>query len=317
MKVELVGPIMCMKGKLFLNHNSLRILGGEVDELREQFSTENILAQKIGKKINEPTASQPTRLAAVRENSGPGHSEPTNRTVSTRDQGHGNQHSSRTNISGAGRNGAGSRSQPASVPAPASSRIDSTATGGSSVLNEDIDWGDDGDFDMDDADDNLLLSVVTENLQVLPQTNRPGVGKPRHQSSEHEHQNFHARQPTGTQSFNNKGNGMPAVTLNSTGDVQAHKRLKPNTLTPTNSYLQPPSEEIDAPDVDLDDDLELFEQVEMPAEEPKLVSSEPFVYLSLVKQKVEENPEKRFYAIVKVSTCMIQSGVSVCLKVIN
>jgi len=53
LKIELIGPILCRRGKLLLTQNSVRILGGDVEELQDRFSTENVLTQKIGTKIDK------------------------------------------------------------------------------------------------------------------------------------------------------------------------------------------------------------------------------------------------------------------------
>eukprot|EP00092_Neocalanus_flemingeri_P023050 GFUD01024984.1.p1 GENE.GFUD01024984.1~~GFUD01024984.1.p1 ORF type:complete len:575 (-),score=229.89 GFUD01024984.1:71-1795(-) len=49
MKVQVLGPVTVRRGILMLTSNSVRVLGGEVEELQEQFSLQCILQQKIGK----------------------------------------------------------------------------------------------------------------------------------------------------------------------------------------------------------------------------------------------------------------------------
>eukprot|EP00092_Neocalanus_flemingeri_P015996 GFUD01017314.1.p1 GENE.GFUD01017314.1~~GFUD01017314.1.p1 ORF type:complete len:578 (-),score=233.17 GFUD01017314.1:12-1745(-) len=49
MKVQVLGPVTVRRGIIMLTSNSVRVLGGEVEELQEQFSLQTILQQKIGK----------------------------------------------------------------------------------------------------------------------------------------------------------------------------------------------------------------------------------------------------------------------------
>jgi len=49
MKVLVMGPVTVRRGIILLKENNFRLLGGEVEELQEQFSLINILQQKIGK----------------------------------------------------------------------------------------------------------------------------------------------------------------------------------------------------------------------------------------------------------------------------
>ena len=52
LKLELIGPITCRRGKMFLRKGSVRVLGGQVDELAAKFSTVNILKERIGQKLD-------------------------------------------------------------------------------------------------------------------------------------------------------------------------------------------------------------------------------------------------------------------------
>ena len=54
MKIQLFGPLHIKKGKIYLRNNNIRVLGGFVDELVERFSTENVLSQKVGKRVDGP-----------------------------------------------------------------------------------------------------------------------------------------------------------------------------------------------------------------------------------------------------------------------
>jgi len=49
MKIQILGPVTIRRGIILLTSNSIRLLGGEVEELQDQFSLVNILQQKIGK----------------------------------------------------------------------------------------------------------------------------------------------------------------------------------------------------------------------------------------------------------------------------
>ena len=48
-KLQLLGPVTVRRGILLLTDTNTRLLGGEVDEIKEQFSLQTILQQKIGK----------------------------------------------------------------------------------------------------------------------------------------------------------------------------------------------------------------------------------------------------------------------------
>ena len=52
LKIEVIGPITCRRGKMFLRRGSVRVLGGQVDELAAKFSTENILKERIGQRLD-------------------------------------------------------------------------------------------------------------------------------------------------------------------------------------------------------------------------------------------------------------------------
>jgi len=49
MKIQVLGPVTVRRGIILLTSNSLRVLGGEVEELQDQFELVKILQQKIGK----------------------------------------------------------------------------------------------------------------------------------------------------------------------------------------------------------------------------------------------------------------------------
>jgi len=49
MKIQVLGPVTVRRGIILLTSNSLRVLGGEVEELQDQFGLVKILQQKIGK----------------------------------------------------------------------------------------------------------------------------------------------------------------------------------------------------------------------------------------------------------------------------
>lgn len=72
MKVQLLGPVTVRRGIILLTstpHLNFRVLGGEVEELQEQFSLVNILQQKIGKEDvgqkGNMFATQPSRPPPV------------------------------------------------------------------------------------------------------------------------------------------------------------------------------------------------------------------------------------------------------------
>jgi len=50
LKVQVSGPLVCRRGILLLTKNCLRVLGGGVEELSDEFGLEKILSEKIGKK---------------------------------------------------------------------------------------------------------------------------------------------------------------------------------------------------------------------------------------------------------------------------
>ena len=62
MKIQVTGPLTARRGILMLQSNSVRVLGGEVDELAEEFSLQKILQQKIGK---DDVGQKESRFAAA------------------------------------------------------------------------------------------------------------------------------------------------------------------------------------------------------------------------------------------------------------
>merc|ERR1719474_475214 len=48
-KIQIFGPVPVRRGILMLSPNNVRMLGGAVDEIKEQFCLKTILEQKIGK----------------------------------------------------------------------------------------------------------------------------------------------------------------------------------------------------------------------------------------------------------------------------
>ena len=62
LKIMVTGPLTVRRGILMLQSNSVRVLGGEVDELAEEFSLQKILQQKIGK---DDVGQKENRFAAA------------------------------------------------------------------------------------------------------------------------------------------------------------------------------------------------------------------------------------------------------------
>ena len=140
------------------------------------------------------------------------------------------------------------------------------------------DWADD-DFGMDEDDDMLLLSaaesVETAVKGKLIQATKEDVT--RHQVAR-----------------------VVPITVNQ--GATNRKTPKKEIQTSIDSFLKPKKARMETfqPDFELEDDLELFNDVpEMPPE-PAVISADPFVYLSEVKKKTKENPDKRIHVTVKV-----------------
>ena len=62
MKIQVSGPVTARRGILMLKSNSVRVLGGEVEELAEEFALQKILQQKIGK---DDVGQKESRFAAA------------------------------------------------------------------------------------------------------------------------------------------------------------------------------------------------------------------------------------------------------------
>ena len=54
MKIQLFGPFKIKKGKIFLVAANVRVLGGSVEELKDKFSGESVLSQRVGKRVDGP-----------------------------------------------------------------------------------------------------------------------------------------------------------------------------------------------------------------------------------------------------------------------
>jgi len=68
MKIQVLGPVTVRRGIILLTSNNFRVLGGEVEELQDQFSLVNILQQKIGK---EDVGQKGSRFATQSRNPPP------------------------------------------------------------------------------------------------------------------------------------------------------------------------------------------------------------------------------------------------------
>lgn len=269
--------------------------------MAERFSTENVLSQKLGTKIerrgyqfNQPVNSGQTPTAArsvgrdttpVGTNMGRDTTPIGTNVGQNRVQANGQTRYNPTSSAGGSFNNS-NRSQPAlrnGVPRVPEPEPDL----------DDVDWDDD-DFPMDDDDDMLLLSAVENIDPPDPQPIRSAPGPPsrglenRTQPPPSKPQPVARISPMSVQRPGTKETGAKKTTIQTSID----------------SFMQnkKPRLELDVPDFDLDDDLEIFDELDVPMEtEPQLVSSEPFLYLSFIKQEIKRFPDRRFFVTIKVS----------------
>lgn len=345
LKIELIGPILCRRGKLLLTQNSVRILGGEVEELQDRFSTENVLTQKIGTKIDKKRIEFP-KPGVVR----PGLTE--RRPV--------NINPSQTNLPSqniqVNHQPRPTNNQPISKPNTRPINQPRVQENRSLPQNtetlDDVNWGDDDfpamdddDFPMMDDDDDLLLSMSDNTFQPVPTSvNISNTSKESSMMSSRPQHPYSIRpQVLGTQ--NNPPFRSPFV---SSGEVQSRPNIphrppfqksqpvarispltiEPCTVTPKktiqtsiHSFLKPKRPRMDIPDFDLEDDLEIFDQVELPTEvEAKLIPSEPFVYLSELKKEMKKNSDRRYVATIRVriyiKSLFLLSSIKKILKIL-
>lgn len=74
LKIMVHGPLEIKHGKILLKEGHVKILGGNVEHLKEKFSQENVLSQRIGKRVDGPlypfmkgntAANKPTKKDSV------------------------------------------------------------------------------------------------------------------------------------------------------------------------------------------------------------------------------------------------------------
>ena len=334
---------MSRRGKLLLTKNSVRILGGEVEELLDQFSTENVLTQKIGTKIDKQIIHFP-KPAVVRPVPGEGRTCNINPTPT-------NPPSLNTQPNMPSRNNNPIRQQilqPINRLIKPAKPQEIRQTPNNTEFLDDVNWDDDDfpmmddddDFPAMDDDDDLLLSMSDKTFQSassavnsnscrasVGQTSRPDLpaSYPRPQAQIFPSKEFNPplRSPALTSAEPQSPFVQPLPRISFQPPVQKPQpvaRISPLTIEPIppgsktpkkviqtsiHSFMKPkkPRLELDVPDFDLEDDLEIFEQIELPPEvEAKLISSEPFIYLSVIKKEVEKNPSRRYVATIKVKT---------------
>ena len=324
LKIELIGPILCRRGKLLLTQNSVRILGGEVEELQDRFSTENVLTQKIGTKIDKkriefpkPGVVRPALTERRPANINPSQTNlpSQNIQVNHRPRPANNQTISKPN------------NRPINPPRAQENRSFPQNT----ETLDDVNWDDDDfpamdddDFPMIDDDDDLLLSMSDNTFQPVPTSvNISNTSQVSSMMSSRPQQPSSIRpQVLGTQ--NNPPFRSPFVSssVQSRPNIphqppsqkcQPVARISPLTIEPCtvtpkqtiqtsiHSFLKPKRPRMDIPDFDLEDDLEIFDQVELPTEvEAKLIPSEPFLYLSELKKEMKMNPDRRYVVTIRV-----------------
>ena len=66
LKIQVTGPVTVRRGILMLQSNHVRVLGGEVEELADEFALQKILQQKIGKDDVGQKESRFARASSVR-----------------------------------------------------------------------------------------------------------------------------------------------------------------------------------------------------------------------------------------------------------
>eukprot|EP00088_Acartia_fossae_P036330 TRINITY_DN3751_c0_g1_i4.p1 TRINITY_DN3751_c0_g1~~TRINITY_DN3751_c0_g1_i4.p1 ORF type:complete len:602 (+),score=82.68 TRINITY_DN3751_c0_g1_i4:47-1852(+) len=321
LKIRIFGPVQIKRGKMLLLRNNVRVLGGSVEELLEEFSTENVLSQKLGKRIDRP-AYPSTKPGA--ENSG------RNPNANTKN-------SSLVN----------SRVQHA-PPAPSVS----TATSNRAPLQQmrasvedvnDIDWDDDSfpnDMELDEQFETVPTATSCNNIRP-PLRNIPANNR----------QSSYPAKPTGKQerrdiardaNLFSQGTVKPSpatqpkkvvqTSINSYLTSNKKARVDPSSgagaINTTQQYQQGRNATVSCMrdqefsggdtflpdgDFDLSSDMDVFDDVvETPMEDKvEEVSPEPFVYLSLVKRELRNNPGRRIDASIKAVSSTLAHGLKV------
>jgi len=346
LKIELFGPLVCRRGKIFLTTNSVRVLGGEVEDLAERLSTKNVLTQKIGRNMDEPAF---------------GFQRPGAKPITGAKKPRLQQNIQQPE------NILPPRQPPDRPGAPST-----TATNG----NEDIDWGDDADWDDDFQVDDALLAAVAVDVprgqeRLQPQSasysapNRfqspgpsipthfnnqlpgpsipthhntlPGPSTPSHQNviRDYKHQSSPSpgffRPPLRNISNPDYTKHQPVARVHPLTVEKSTKTPKKTIQTSIASFLRPKEKKtttsrdvpvisrdldqnkaLDMPDFDLDVDFDKLDELELP-EEPKVVdvSPEPFIYLSQINQQVQLYPGRRFCVTIKAVSSTLAGAMKV------
>jgi len=276
-KIQIFGPVPVRRGILMLSSNNVRMLGGAVDEIKEQFSLKTILEQKIGKddvgqKGNRFAGNQVQSVTNMNSRNQNSVTQP----VPARSQLAANQNRVLPNQPNRPQQTV-QRIPPVAAPAiPPPPQID----------------------DMDDDDDDMLLlaasqaeetSGVNESLgstwnksRNVKNINAPvGVVQP-----------IRTKEPTSNINANINSNAVK-YGIKAQTSITSYMSSK-ETAAP--SFSQPKSSQDDSTVATfalMDDDDDFFSEV--PLEEPKppeIKSNDPFTYLTHFKKTIKNHPRK-------------------------
>jgi len=342
LKIQVHGPLEVKRGKMFLKEGHVIVLGGEVEHLSEKFSQENVLSQRIGKRVDGPLYQfmkgivSPNNLA-----SHPGSSQQ-QRQLATFSQQQSNPSSSQR-VPGNNLPDNGSRSPNIDI-------YNDVILG-----DDEIDWDDD---DFPDDDDDFLPLVETASIPSNRRASNDQEGNKRSPLRENfalACNNQTDRENTVSQSNSSyvvKQSKPKSVVrpLDRNGvevtkkpklleEMQPSKSFaagpKKSIQTSMSSFLSkkislqeqeynpPPSTSTALPITDnfvsnfeLNDDLlEYSDEDDIPlasAVRPSQeVPNDPFVYLSEIKKELEKNPDRCLDVSVKAVSTTLVNGIKV------
>jgi len=290
-KIELVAPLVCRKGKLLLTQNSVRLLGGEVEELGDENTTEQKLAQKLGQRVDRPEFSFLGNTQMVGQN----------RPMPQLPNGHTISQPASTPVTKIGE---------VSTPPMEQARQATVGMDSPSIGNDDcLDW-DDADFTLNDEDDALLLSASSEDANQMHQMQEPellGHIMPSRGLPPPAPLDAKCGFASGNQLFDQQR--LDEDTTSCSLKTRLVARVSPMSLvreSPAHTTVQLNGDEVE---FELENDLDIFDEIDVDTKSPpKEMSQEPFVYLSVIKKEVEKFPDRRFSVYVKaISSTLVGS----------
>jgi len=297
MKIQVLGPVTVRRGIILLTPNNVRVLGGEVEELQDQFGLIKILQQKIGK---EDVGQKGNMFAQQSTN-----------------------HPLQNSLHHA-------RLHP--TPTPAAASVPDTINFTDSMSDDDdMFLLAASQVDMSDA----ITSTQTETRPSdTKRISKPPVSstvkkEPPSQHIQRSHQQVQSKYPpvgvvqplrtitpsNTNQSSTTSNSGKPGIKkMKAQSSISSYLVSKASNISPDSNPISfGPVDSIPSFSL-LDSDDEFLSDLPLPPSPPsaKVVPDEPFQYLINVKAALQAQPEKHLQAKLKVVSSTLAS--KMCLK---